>query len=55
MRDFAERNGISLSALVESIGILTAELGGVDGYDELREAIVGKARQVDASRRVRTR
>jgi len=58
MRDFTERHGISMSAFVESIGILMAEEDKVTGHtaaDEIRSLVVGQARATDASRRVRTK
>jgi hypothetical protein len=55
MREFAESHGISLSALVESIGMLMAKPSGAKAMDDVLSTVVKQARQVDASRRVRTR
>jgi hypothetical protein len=55
MREFAESHGVSLSALVESIGLMMATTSGSKALDDIRTAVISQARQIDASRRVRTR
>jgi hypothetical protein len=58
MRDFTERHGVSMSAFVESIGILMADEAKVSEHtaaQEIRSLVIGQARATDASRRVRTK
>jgi hypothetical protein len=51
----SEANGVSVTALLEAIGLeLEAEIAKADA-DEIRQALVKKARRIDAERRRRDR
>jgi|688.fasta_scaffold06002_13 hypothetical protein len=47
-RNFADENGVSVSALLEAYAALLQDLG-----DDGRKAIVGAARMIDSARRRR--
>jgi len=56
LRDYSDRHGMSISALVEAIGILLAgELSGDLPNAELGHIVVETARTIDVERRARTR
>jgi len=52
---FSEANGVSVTSLLEALGLeLSAEMGAIDA-DELRQDWVKRARRIDAERRRRGR